>query len=139
MIVRRSLFSTLGTGEKKMFTSKHGILMKSILIPSILFLLSLKLRQNTCGYSIQSKKGSKPKDTIVLQPQESKMFWDSYTAIWPTTDSIAFIDLFRTDKYIIEGLKLFELKKKLNLTSRKTPCHAARVTSFALGVLHYDH
>lgn len=58
-----------------------------------------------------SKKGVKPIDTIALQPQDSYKFWDSYTRIWPTTDSIAFIENFRTDKYLIDGIKLFEVKK----------------------------
>ena len=58
-----------------------------------------------------SKKGTKPIDTLELRPQESYKFWDSYNSIWPTTDSIAFIENFRTDKYLINGIKLFEVKK----------------------------
>ncbi len=58
-----------------------------------------------------SRKGVKPIDTISLKPQENYRFWDSYSNLWPTTDSIAFIETFRTDKYLIDGIKLFEVKK----------------------------
>lgn len=58
-----------------------------------------------------SKKGAKPIDTIELESQESYKFWDSYSRIWPTTDSIAFIENFRTEKYLIDGIKLYEVKK----------------------------
>ena len=58
-----------------------------------------------------SNKVARPSDTIILKPKENYKFWDSYINIWPTTDSIAFIKTFRTDKYLIEGIKLFEVKK----------------------------
>lgn len=58
-----------------------------------------------------SNKVTIPTDTIILKPQENYKFWDSYFNIWPTTDSIAFNETFRTDKYLIEWFKLFEVKK----------------------------
>lgn len=59
-----------------------------------------------------NKKGTIPTDTIVLKPQESHKFWDTYENIWPKTDSIAFKGTFRTDEYLIKGFKIFEVKKK---------------------------
>jgi hypothetical protein len=58
-----------------------------------------------------NKKGALPIDTIQIKPQESHMFWDSYNMIWPTTDSIAFNLRFRTDEYLISGLKKYKVKK----------------------------
>jgi hypothetical protein len=56
-----------------------------------------------------NNKVERPLDTIVLKPQESYKFWDSFNRIWQTTDSIVFNKTFRTDEFLIQWSSKFEI------------------------------
>lgn len=59
----------------------------------------------------RSNRSAKPRDTLTLKPKENYKFWHRILNFGPTTDSIAFVKTFITDKYIIERFQLFEVKK----------------------------